>query len=150
MLNQENEQSSPEEQIRNAHRELLALNHAREGETQQLLAMIQEGLAVNLADSSQNTLLLLACYYGHATTARMLIQQGADVERRNVRGQTPLGAVAFRGYDGVAEVLLEYGADPDADSGAGATPMMFATMFERKSMIALFEAHLAASRAKPA
>ena len=129
MLNQASEQPSPEQQIINAHRHLLALNHAREGETEQLLEMIQQGLAVDFADSSQNTLLMLACYYGHTKTARMLIEQGADIEKRNIRGQTPLGGVAFKGYDEVASLLLKNGADPHADSGAGATPTMFATMF---------------------
>ena len=144
MLKYETEPPPSDEELKNTHRKLLALNHAREGDTANLLEIIQSGLSVDLADSSQNTLLMLACYYGHAETAHMLIQQGADVERRNIRGQTPLGGVAFKGYDEVAKVLLEHGADPNADSGAGATPMMFATMFERKKMLELFKAHVAA------
>jgi uncharacterized protein len=140
MSHQETSQSSPDQQIQNTHRQLLALNHAREGETEQLLEMILSGLPVDSADGSQNTLLLLACYYGHVKTARMLILHGANIEKRNIRGQTPLGGVAFKGYDDVAALLLEHGADPHADSGGGATPAMFAAMFERKKMLELFAA----------
>jgi uncharacterized protein len=140
MLNQANgPMVTDENEIQQTHKILLALNHAREGETAELLKMLDDGLPVNLADSSKNSLLMLACYYGHAETAQMLIRRGADVEFRNIRGQTPLGGVAFKGYEDVAKVLLDSGADFHADSGAGATPMMFAMMFSRTKMIALFE-----------
>lgn len=130
--------------LRPEHLQLLALNFAREGETEELLKLVRGGIAVDSADGSKNSLLMLACYYGHAATARMLIEQGANVEWRNVRGQTPLGGVAFKGHDDVAAVLLEHGADPHADSGAGVTPTMFATMFERKKMLGFFATKSAA------
>ena len=119
------------EESRYAELQVQALDHARSGETGVLESMVRAGLPVNLADHSRNTLLMLACYHGHAGTARLLLERGADVDRRNARNQTPLGGVAFKGYAEVARVLLEHGASVDADNGNGMTPLMFAEMFGR-------------------
>ena len=77
---------------------------------------------MNLANANGDTLLMLAAYHGHPTTAQVLIERGADVDRTNDRGQTPspasgwcpqAGAV-FKGEDDVVRLLLGAGADPRA------------------------------------
>jgi ankyrin repeat protein len=128
------------EERRYAELQVQALDHARGGETAVLESMVRAGLPVNLADHDRNTLLMLACYHGHAETARMLLEQGAEVDRRNKRNQTPLGGVAFKGYAEVARVLLEHGAEIDADNGNGMTPLMFAEMFGRTEVVVVLRA----------
>ena len=44
--------------------------------------------------AQSNTLLLLACEYGHTTTAELLMAKGADVEAKNNVSQSPQGAVS--------------------------------------------------------
>jgi len=134
------------EEQRYAELQQMALDFARQGETESLAAMLDHGLPVNLADGKGNTLLMLASYHGHAGTTRLLLEHGADVERRNGHGQTPLGGAAFKGYEDIAALLLDHGAEIDADNGVGMTPIMFAAMFGRSRMVELLQARGASLR----
>ncbi|HXI69977.1 MAG TPA: ankyrin repeat domain-containing protein [Verrucomicrobiae bacterium] len=129
------------EEARYTELQLMALDFARQGETESLAAMLRSGLPVNLADAKGQSLLMLASYHGHFGTTQLLLEKGADVDRRSDRGQTPLGGVAFKGYDSIAALLLEHGADIDADNGAGMTPIMFASMFGRNKVVELLRMH---------
>jgi ankyrin repeat protein len=136
------------EERRYAELQVTALDYARAGETALLESMVQAGLPVNLADTSDNTLLMLACYHGNAETARMLLAHGADVDRRNARNQTPLGGVAFKGFPDIARLLLEHGAKIDADNGNGMTPLIFAEMFGRGEVATVLREAGANARAR--
>lgn len=108
------------------------MDMARRGDTAQLAPLIDAGIPVDMADTSGNTLLMLAAYNGHPDTVRALAERGADVNRLNDRGQSPLAGVVFKGEDEVVRLLLEAGADPDTG-----TPSARATaqMFERPDLI---------------
>jgi hypothetical protein len=123
------------EEKRYAELQALALDFARDGETEPLAEMLRHGLPVDLSDAKGNSLLMLASYHGQVDTVRMLLDHGADVDRRNDRGQTPLGGVAFKGDEAVVGLVLDYGASVDADNGAGLTPIMFAAMFGRTRVV---------------
>src|ERR687894_2652194 len=90
------------------------LDLAREGETQELAAVIARGVPVNLTGASGDSLLILAAYHGHPETVRMLLERGADPDRVNDRGQTALGASVFRQSTASVECLLDHGADAHA------------------------------------
>ncbi|MCH6256844.1 ankyrin repeat domain-containing protein [Puniceicoccaceae bacterium K14] len=119
-----------EEQKRYDELLVMTVDFARNGQQDELKAMILAGLPVDLKDEKGNTLLMLASYHGHLETVRMLLDFGADTECRNDRKQTPLGGVAFKGHLDVVELLLERGADPNGDNG-GKMPLLFAAMFGR-------------------
>ncbi len=106
-----------------------ALDLARAGETERLLAFVDAGLPVDLAGGSGDSLLMLAAYHGHAETVRALIGRGADVERRNDRDQSPLAGAVFKDFGAVVSVLLEAGADPDAGTPSA---RQIAAMFDRE------------------
>ena len=139
---------TPAEEQRYAELQTLALDFARQGNTESLAPMLAAGLPVNLADHKQNTLLMLAAYHGHEETVRMLLKCGAKVDQRNDRQQTPLGGVAFKGYPEIATLLIMAGAEVDADHGNGMTPLMFARMFGREEVAKVLEAAGANSAAK--
>jgi len=124
-----------EEERRYAELQQIALDYARDGETDALAEMVRAGMPVNLADREGNTLLMLATCRGYVETARMLLVSGAEVDRRNDRGQTPLGGAASGGYGELVDILLQHGADVDADNGDGMTPIMFASMFGRTAVV---------------
>src|ERR1700689_4069648 len=88
----------------------LALDFARNGETEHLASMLRHRLPVNLADAKGNSLLMLASYHGEVETAQMLLEHGADVDHKNDRGQTPLGGAAFKGYEKIVALLQAHGA----------------------------------------
>ena len=136
-----------DEEERYAALQDVALQYAREGETEALRKMLEHGLPVNLANSKGNTLLMLAAYHDHSTTTQMLLDYGAEADRPNDRGQTPLAGVAFKGYTQVAKILLQAEANPIASQGRvfgiEMTPLRFAILFGRREIQQLFNEHLA-------
>lgn len=111
--------------------EMIALAHqlfdwVREGQADRVLAYVDAGVPVDLADPSGNTLLMLAAYNGQPSIVAGLAQRGADVNRLNDRGQSPLAGAVFKGEDDVISTLLAHGADLDAGTPtARATAQMF-------------------------
>lgn len=87
---------------------------AREGETEQLTAYVDNGLPVNLTNDKGDTLLILAAYYDHPETVAALLERGADTGRFNDRGQSALAAAVFRRSERGVLALLAAGADPSA------------------------------------
>ena len=103
---------------------------ARHGEPQDLAALLDGGLPVDLSNDKGDTLLMLAAYNGNAAAVEVLLQRGADPDHRNDRGQVPLAGAAFKGDLAVVRLLLAHGAAVDGPSG-GRTPLMVAAMFDR-------------------
>jgi hypothetical protein len=65
------------EEQRYAELQLIALDHARCGETEPLVAMASRGPAGEPRRRQGNSLLMLATYHGHAETALMLLGHGS-------------------------------------------------------------------------
>jgi uncharacterized protein len=87
---------------------------ARAGESEQLLAAVDQGVPVNLANHNGDTLLILATYNNHPRLVRDLLGRGADVHRINQRGQSALACAVFVQNEESVRALLAAGADPDA------------------------------------
>jgi hypothetical protein len=87
---------------------------AREGSSESLCRVLDNGVPVNLSNGSGDTLLILAAYHTRLPVVRALLERGADTDRVNDRGQTALGAAVFRRSAPIVRALLEAGADPDA------------------------------------
>lgn len=104
----------------------LAMDLAREGKTGELAEFLDHGLAVNVQDSQENTLLMLAAYKGQTDTVAFLLQRGANPDLRNGRDQSPLAGALFKGEDAVVALLVSAGADLDSGTpSARATAAMF-------------------------
>jgi hypothetical protein len=112
------------------------LDMAREGLTDDLAAVIDRGVPVNLTGASGDSLLILAAYHDHPATVRMLLERGADPDRVNDRGQTALGAAVFRRSVESTNLLLDQGADAHA---GGRTAVEIAAFFGLDEMAALLE-----------
>jgi uncharacterized protein len=109
--------------------QLVALDFARRGMTEDLRLMLGSGMPVNLCDHKGNSLIMLASYNGNLETTELLVLFGADVDKKNDRGQTPLAGVCFKGYLDIVKVLVKAGANIYENNGMGTTPIMFASMF---------------------
>ncbi len=115
--------------------QVFALDFARTGKTQDLKAMLQYGMPVNLCDHKGNSLIMLASYNGNFETTVMLVDFGAEVDKKNDRGQTPLAGVCFKGYIDIVKVLVKAGANIYENNGMGTTPIMFASMFGNSEIV---------------
>jgi len=115
--------------------QVFALDFARTGKTEDLKAMLEAGMPVNLSDHKGNSLIMLASYNGNLETTQMLVSMGAMVDKKNDRGQTPLAGVCFKGYIDIVKVLVKAGANIYENNGMGTTPIMFASMFGNSEIV---------------
>lgn len=88
---------------------------ARNGQTDELLSLIDRGIPVNLTNAQGDTLLTLATYNGHPELVRGLIERGSEVDRLNDRDQGALSCAVFRNNEELVRILLSAGADPHHD-----------------------------------
>jgi ankyrin repeat protein len=109
-------------------------DHARNGDLQRLVEVVDAGVPVNLTNSAGDTLLILAAYHTRADVVRALLERGADHARVNDKGQTALAAATFRQHRAIVTDLLEAGADPDLGPKSA---VAIATFFELPDMLAL-------------
>jgi ankyrin repeat protein len=114
-----------------------AYAQARAGDFEGLRASLNVGVPVNVCNEKGDTLLMLACYYGHVRVAELLLERGADPERRNDRGQSPLDGAAFKGDVAIATTLIDAGAQVNAAGPDGRTALFYAAMFDQDSMVEL-------------
>jgi ankyrin repeat protein len=89
-----------------------ALDLARQGNTADLVELVNAGLPANLTNSAGDSLLILAAYHDQPETVTALIALGAHTSRINDRGQTALATAVFRQNPASVASLLDAGADP--------------------------------------
>lgn len=111
---------------------------ARQGEAEKLLALVEEGLPVDLTDHKGDSLLILACYNGHNDLSRALVERGASVDRLNDQGQSALTCAVFRQNAELTRFLLESGADPKRGPQ---NALAVTEMFDLPAMRELIEKH---------
>lgn len=86
-------------------------NAATNGDTEQVIALLQDGTDANTAFPMIGTnALMIAAAFGHVDTARILLDAGTDVNAKDLTGWTPLHAAAFNGNLQIIRLLLERGA----------------------------------------
>ncbi|MDQ1585064.1 MAG: uncharacterized protein QOH80_429 [Actinomycetota bacterium] len=107
---------------------------AREGDTAQLTAYVDEGVPVNLTNDKGDTLLILAAYHDHPETVAALLERGADTSRLNERGQSALAAAVFRRSERSVLAMMAAGADPTHGDPSAADMARF---FDLPEMTAL-------------
>ncbi|MBI3604005.1 MAG: ankyrin repeat domain-containing protein [Nitrospirae bacterium] len=90
---------------------LSLINAASDGETKQVLEMLDKGQDVNARSPvTRSTPLILAAWNNHIETVRALLDRGADVNAQDATGWTALHAAAFAGNTEIMKLLLERGA----------------------------------------
>jgi ankyrin repeat protein len=97
---------------------------ARTGDHDQLLALIQQGFAVDAACTSDGlTALHAAAQNGHLELVEALVGKGADVDASTNEGDTPLKLAASKGHVEVAQALLGAHASVNSAGAHDLTPL---------------------------
>lgn len=100
------------------------LRAAATGETQQVVQLLQQGLPVNVRDTSGNTPLLLATDGDHRDVARVLIEAGADVNMKNRILDSPYLLAGAQGRLEILRMTLSHGADLKSTNRYGGTALI--------------------------
>ncbi|KAK9122195.1 hypothetical protein Syun_019812 [Stephania yunnanensis] len=95
---------------------------AREGDINNILEYINNGVSVNLKDSEGRTPLHWAVDRGHLEVAELLVSNNADVNAKDDEGQTPLHYAAMCDREAIAEFLVKQNADIVSKDNDGCSP----------------------------
>ncbi|XP_061375677.1 acyl-CoA-binding domain-containing protein 1 isoform X2 [Gastrolobium bilobum] len=96
---------------------------AREGDMDNLLKCIENGVSVNLKDSEGRTPLHWAVDRGHLNATELLVGRNADVNPKDNDGQTPLHYAVMCEREAIAEFLVKHNADRDSKDNDGSSPL---------------------------
>jgi ankyrin repeat protein len=112
---------SEEEAARRAELPGLLRTAAKEGNIEQIEALLAEGAAVDDVDEKGYTALYNATMYQQQEAVSLLLGAGAEVDKENNNGVTPLMAAARDGYSLIVKQLLEAGANVEQVDEFGRT-----------------------------
>jgi ankyrin repeat protein len=84
---------------------------ASEGDVRAILALLDDGAAVDARDRYGQTALMLAATRGHEEAVRTLLAQGADMDVTAKYGLTALMLALLNRHHAVAKALVAAGAD---------------------------------------
>ena len=97
---------------------------AQGGQTQEALALIDQGTDVNAPADDGSTALLWAVHRDDRVLVERLLKAHADAKAANRYGATPMSEAALYGDPAVIELLLKAGADPESADSTGQTALM--------------------------
>jgi ankyrin repeat protein len=96
---------------------------ARNGNIEQVRALLAAGANPNLQNEAGNTPLRWAAGHGHQEIVKMLLDNGANVNQQNGLGWTPLRVAVYKGHQAVVKMLLDNGANVNQQANSGWTPL---------------------------
>ena len=109
-------------------REEAMIKAAGAGNVAMVVAMLDEGAAVEAKDDDGWSPMMLASVGGHLPVVEALLARGADVEGKNEKGLSALMLAAAGGFLGVVEALVDRGADVEVKDEDELTALMYASM----------------------
>ena len=98
-----------------------AFKKVRNNKVEEVRALLDDGVPVDIMDGSGNTLLAVACQNGHKRLSRVMLKRGADINSQNKRGQTPLHYCFAFDHLELADYLISKGADDSITNNYGLT-----------------------------
>ena len=120
----------------------------KEGDFEKVRNYIEEleyyTILTELKDSSENTLLHVACQNGHLEIVQYLVQNGAEVNARNNQKDTPLALACPGRHTDIVKFLMQNGANIDTVNQEGDSPLAIACKHGSLSIVE----HLVKNEAK--
>ena len=115
---------------------------ARSGSREISRYLILAGAELNLQSDDRGTSALVDSVMGKDNDlVDDFIKAGADLNIKSKDGQTALVVAVGAGEEYMVEALLKAGADPDISDSLGASARKYAALFNKKTMVTLFETY---------
>src|SRR5262249_925084 len=103
--------------------DLRLVDAVRNQDHQQIRALLNQHLDVNVRSGDGSTALLWAAHWNDLETANLLIRAGADANAANDLRMTPLSQACTNGSAPFVDLLLKAGANPNAAVATGVPPV---------------------------
>lgn len=97
---------------------------ASDGDTDNVMRLLENGADVNATDGSGTTAVLAATRNGHTDTVRALIRSGADINIRDNRQDNVLLYAGASGYLDIVKLAIDAGADTALTNRFGGTALI--------------------------
>ncbi len=97
---------------------------AERGDTDQVLALLQQGVDMNATDGSGRTAIIAATQENKPETVKALIKAGADMNLRDHRNDNPLLSAGASGMLEIVKIMVEAGADTSITNRFGGTALI--------------------------
>jgi len=118
--------------------EALLQNAIKDGQLDQVRALIEAGVDIKQPYQQGITPLHAAVIHNQENIATVLIQAGAPLDTTDVTTQaTPLHLAALYGREAIARLLIQKGANVNATMKFGITPLLVAAQFSQAPIIQL-------------
>lgn len=108
---------------------------ARDGERENVMALLEQGVALEARDAYGWTALKYAAANGDSETVKALLKKGAEVNTVDVNDDTPLMAAATYGNLDAVKRLIEKGADVNRTNKNGDTALTKAISARRNKIV---------------
>ncbi len=116
------------------------LHASAEGDKEQVVTLLDEGLDVNARSPFvRTTPLILAAWNNHLDMVRLLLDRGADANAEDLTGWTALHAAAFAGNTEIMQLLLERGAVRSESRWASYRPSRWADKEDHQIILELMK-----------
>ena len=102
-------------------------------------ALLDSGVDVNIIISSSDSLLMTACSYSNSDMVKLLLTYNPNIDYQDERGNNALNLAIDNmwHYKEMVPLLLEAGADPDTKAGAGRTAQKTSTVLSKITSLTL-------------
>lgn len=108
---------------------------AKQGDLDEVQALLDRGLPVTTADKDGTTALHIAARWGRGAVAKVLLDRGAQVNAQDREGLTPLHVAAKVNQETITKLLLDRGAEIAAADKMGKTPLHVAAEWEADGVV---------------
>jgi ankyrin repeat protein len=112
-------------------------DYAASGNASAVDYLLKTGTPVDMVNSDDETVLMIAAMNGHLDVLDVAIAARARIDHEDRFGKTALSWAAARGHHTVVERLLKHGADVNHQTREGMTPLMLAVRSDRATVVRL-------------
>lgn len=117
----------PNDTLTNASSVSAMMKAVKEGDTAELIALLDTGVDIDARDQAGDTSLISAARTGNKEVVEALLKRHAEVNPQNYDGRSALISAAEHGHTAILESLLKASADPNSHTTYnGKTALMLA------------------------